>query len=50
MLKTAGVETECYEYPNAVHGFTLQPSDDTIDALEKMVAFLRKYLGVKREV
>jgi acetyl esterase len=50
MLKTAGVETECYEYPDAVHGFTLQPSDDTTDALEKMVAFLRKYLGVKREV
>jgi acetyl esterase len=46
MLKTAGVETVCYEYPNATHGFTLQPSDDTTDALEKMTAFLRKYLKV----
>lgn len=49
MLKTAGVETECYEYPNAVHGFTLQPSDDTTDAREKIVAFLRRYLNVKRD-
>ncbi|MBN1877388.1 MAG: alpha/beta hydrolase [Anaerolineae bacterium] len=44
MLKTAGVVTECYEYPNALHGFTLSPSADTTNAIEKMVAFLRKYL------
>lgn len=43
MLKAAGVATECYEYPHARHGFTLSPSTDTTDALEKMVAFLRKY-------
>jgi acetyl esterase len=44
MLKTAGVVTECYEYPNAVHGFTLRPSRDTTDAIGKMVSFLRRYL------
>lgn len=44
MLKAAGVITECYEYPNAPHGFTYNPSADTTDALEKMTAFLRKYL------
>ncbi len=44
MLKAAGVETECYAYPNAVHGFTLEPSDDTNDALEKIEAFLKSYL------
>jgi acetyl esterase len=44
MLKTAGVVTECYNYPHAVHGFTYKPSSDTTDALEKMVVFLRKYL------
>jgi len=45
MLKTAGVVTECFEYPNAKHGFTLQPSDDTTDAVAKMAAFLNKYLN-----
>jgi len=44
MLKSAGVITECYEYPDAVHGFTLKPSADTTDAKAKMVAFLKKYL------
>ena len=44
MLKTAGVVTECYEYPDAVHGFTLKPSRDTTDAIGKMVSFLRRYL------
>jgi acetyl esterase len=44
VLETAGVVTECYEYPNAAHGFTYQSSGDTTDALEKMVAFLGKYL------
>ncbi len=43
MLKTAGVETECHEYPNAAHGFTYKPSADTTDALEKMSAFLARY-------
>jgi acetyl esterase len=44
MLKTAGVVTECYEYPDAIHGFTLKSSDDTTDAIEKMVSFLMRYL------
>lgn len=44
LLKTAGVATECYDYPNAAHGFTLQPSVDT-DACAKMAAFLKKYLS-----
>jgi len=43
MLRTAGVVTECYEYPDALHGFTLKPSDDTTDAIDKMVSFLKKY-------
>jgi acetyl esterase len=43
MLEKAGIETECYEYPNAPHGFTYRQSPDTTDALEKMAAFLRKY-------
>lgn len=45
MLKTAGVVTECYDYPNAAHGFTLQPSIDTTDATAKMATFLKKYLN-----
>jgi acetyl esterase len=45
MLKAAGVETECYGYPDAVHGFTLVPSDDAADAVEKMVVFLEKHLA-----
>lgn len=44
MLRAAGVVTECYEYPNAPHGFTYRPSREAIDALGKMAAFLRKYL------
>lgn len=44
MLQAAGVAVECCEYPDAAHGFTLQPSADAADALEKMVAFLRQYL------
>jgi acetyl esterase len=44
MLADAGVETECYDYPNALHGFTMQPSVDTTDACAKMAAFLEKYL------
>jgi hypothetical protein len=28
----------------ATHGFTLKSSGDTTDAMEKMVAFLGKYL------
>ena len=44
MLKSAGVVTECHEYPDAVHGFTLKPSADTTDAINKMAAFLGKYL------
>ena len=44
MLKTAGIVTECYEYLDAAHGFTLQPSKDATDAFEKMATFLKKYL------
>jgi acetyl esterase len=44
MLKSAGVITECYEYPDAPHGFTYKPSSDTIDAWDKMAAFLSNYL------
>jgi acetyl esterase len=43
-LSAAGVITECYEYPNAAHGFTYNASADTTDALGKISAFLRKYL------
>lgn len=45
ILEAAGVETVCYQYPDAAHGFTLQASDDTTDAIEKMAAFLGKYLN-----
>ncbi len=44
MLQAAGVTTECYEYPNAPHGFTYQPSADAIEARTKMAAFLKKYM------
>ena len=44
MLKTVGVATECYDYPNAFHGFTYKPSPEAIDAWAKMATFLRKYL------
>ena len=43
MLEAAGVVTECHDYPNAPHGFTLRPSTDANDARAKMGAFLRKY-------
>lgn len=45
MLKTAGVVVECYAYPDALHGFTLEPSNDGADAREKMVVFLERYLA-----
>jgi acetyl esterase len=44
MLKTAGVPTECHDYPNARHGFTLRSSADTTDAMGKMVSFLKRHL------
>jgi acetyl esterase len=44
MLKAAGVETECHQYPNAAHGFTYKSSADAADAIGKMAAFLGKYL------
>jgi acetyl esterase len=44
LLKSAGVAAECVEYPNALHGFTLKPSKDTMDAVNKMIGFLRKYI------
>jgi acetyl esterase len=44
MLEAAGVITECHDYPNAAHGFTLNSSSDTTDAIAKMAAFLKKYL------
>lgn len=44
MLNTAGVVTECHDYPDAVHGFTLKPSTDSNDARAKMAAFLERYL------
>jgi acetyl esterase len=44
MLDAAGVETECHEYPDSVHGFTYKPSPDTTDACAKMTAFLKKHL------
>ncbi len=44
MLKSAGVVTECCDYPDARHGFTYKPSPDAIDAWGKMAAFLKKYL------
>lgn len=45
LLKTAGVVTECHEYPNAPHGFTYKSSPDAIDARAKMAAFLRQHLN-----
>ncbi|MCX8067780.1 MAG: alpha/beta hydrolase [Anaerolineae bacterium] len=47
LLKAAGAVTECYEYPDAPHGFTYQRSPDARDALDKMAAFLKKYLMVR---
>ena len=43
MLESAGVQTERHEYPSAPHGFTYKPSADTVDAIEKMGAFLKKH-------
>jgi acetyl esterase len=45
MLQAAGVETECHEYPNALHGFTYKKSADAIDAWGKMATFLEKHLN-----
>jgi len=44
MLKTAGVVTECHDYPNVPHGFTYKPSIAAIDAWAIMAAFMKKYL------
>lgn len=44
MLQAAGVSVEKFEYPHAAHGFTYKPSPDTTDAVNKMAAFLKKYL------
>ncbi len=46
MLTQVGVATELYEYENATHGFTLKPSKDTEDAVDRMIAFLRKHLAM----
>ena len=43
-LEAAGVATECYEFPNAAHGFTYRKSADTTNAIGKMVEFLSRYL------
>jgi acetyl esterase len=45
LLKAAGVPTECHQYPNAAHGFTLNRSDDTTDAILRMVSFLQRHLS-----
>jgi len=45
MLKDAGVETACHEYPDARHGFTYMKLKDAADAIEKMAEFLDKYLN-----
>lgn len=45
MLKSKGIVTEIYEYPNALHSFTYKSSIDSTDAQEKMASFLRKYLN-----
>jgi acetyl esterase len=47
LLSKAGVATECYEYPNASHGFTYKAGVDTKDAMDKTVAFLSRYLSKK---
>lgn len=44
MLREAGVCVECHEYPRALHGFTVRPSADTADAVDKMAIFLKKHL------
>ena len=44
MLQSAGVIVQTEEYPNATHGFTLKPSEDTTDAVAKMIRFLKKYM------
>ena len=43
-LQSAGVVVQVEEYLNAGHGFTLKPSEDTSDAIAKMIKFLKKYL------
>jgi acetyl esterase len=45
LLSKAGVAVETYEYRNAAHGFTLKSSDDSKDAISKMIHFLKKYLS-----
>jgi acetyl esterase len=47
LLNEARVTTECYEYMNAVHGFTYKASEDTKDALDKTLRFLGKYMSKK---
>jgi len=47
LLNEAGVATECYEYPNATHGFTHKAGADTKDAMDKTVGFLSRYLSKK---
>jgi acetyl esterase len=44
ILKSVGVVVQTEEYVNASHGFTLKSSADTIDAIAKMINFLKKYL------
>jgi acetyl esterase len=47
LLNAAGVTTECYEYPNAAHGFTYRKGADTTNAVGKIAGFLGRYLSMK---
>ncbi len=45
LLENNGISVMCYEYQNALHGFTLKNSDNTKDAVKKIALFLNKYIG-----
>jgi acetyl esterase len=45
MLKQAGVSVVLHDFPNAAHGFTYYPSEDTDKAMNLMVEFICKHAG-----
>lgn len=45
LLERNGVQTECRDYPDALHGFTLGDSADARDAVDAMAAFLARHLA-----
>lgn len=44
-LRAAGVIVTVLEYPGEAHGFTYNKSDSSLEAIARMVAFLKGHLG-----